>query len=61
MSDDVYYDIVFFVFCYLGCYLFEEVDWMIMFEFELWMIVFNLVEVDEEWKRYEFVYLNVKV
>lgn len=39
---------------------FEEVDRMTMSEFELRMIAFNLAEVDEERKRHELAYLNVK-
>ena len=48
------------LFRHLGCRSFEEVDQMTMSEFELRMIAFNLAEVDEERKRHELAYLNVK-
>ena len=56
----MYHDIALSAFRYLGCHSFEEVDRMTMSEFELRMIAFNLAEVDEERKRHELAYLNVK-
>ena len=56
----MYHDIALSAFRYLGCRSFEEVDRMTMSEFELRMIAFNLAEVDEERKRHELAYLNVK-
>ena len=56
----MYHDIALSAFRYLGCRSFEEVDQMTMSEFELRMIAFNLAEVDEERKRHELAYLNVK-
>lgn len=56
----MYHDIALSAFRYLGCHSFEEVDRMTMSEFELRMIAFNLAEVDEERKRHELTYLNVK-